>query len=303
MTGWILVLVTCERVVFIFWPMRAKMLCQRKVAGMILTMLCVVLIGLNSHIFWTFSLHKEEDGFMYCDWLLNIDDVTFHDFDIFWTWTDLCLATLFPFFIMLACDIAIISRLFDAERNRQIVTSITKPRTKKSNTKSVAIMLVSISFTFLVLTLPVLICIVLTESEVFDRDGPAHEKLEIAKHFCTFVQQFNSVINFWMYCFTGTTFRQELKQMLKASCFRHLIYFRKLSAQTGNSGMSSSSAYPWLKHAENRLSHPNDVNEGQQAHSLMEYEMAADPIAHGSTKLLSISHPCIKKEMKSYSMV
>ncbi|CAH1778265.1 unnamed protein product [Owenia fusiformis] len=208
--AWILVAVSCERIVFIYFPMKARIVCRRRTACIVLGTIAFILTGVNAHIFWTFSL-TEYDGFYYCDLVDNIAEVMGPQFVIIFLWLDLSIASLVPFVLMIICNITIITKLIQSDRQRQVATS---DSAQKSSTTSIAIMLVSTSTMFLMLTLPVAICMVLSLNDEFTSTGNNMANLKFAKGIAEFVQQINSVLNFWLYCLTGKAFRTELKTML-----------------------------------------------------------------------------------------
>ncbi|CAH1777828.1 unnamed protein product [Owenia fusiformis] len=208
--AWILVAVSCERIVFIYFPMKAKIVCRRRTACIVLGSIAFILTGVNAHIFWTFSL-TEYDGFYYCDLVDNIAELMGPQFVIIFLWLDLSIASLVPFILMITCNITIIARLIQSDRQRRAATS---DGAQKSSTTSIAIMLVSTATMFLILTLPVAICMVLSLNDEFTSTGNNMDNLYFAKRIAEFVQQINSVLNFWLYCLTGKAFRTELKAML-----------------------------------------------------------------------------------------
>ena len=117
---------------------------------------------------------------------------------------DTVVNSCIPASLVFAGNLMIIIHLTKARRNREAMNSGTQQQTEDNST---AVMLIAISITFLITTLPLTIFLY-SQTKWFDLntwDG----KVERSLTFSTLTQlcYTNSMINFWMYFLTGKKFR------------------------------------------------------------------------------------------------
>ncbi|CAH1796412.1 unnamed protein product [Owenia fusiformis] len=209
-SAWILVAVTLDRVIFVYFPIRAKYLCTVRMAKYCLLGMLVAIVALNVHFFWTFHL-KHYGG------LLGSTCYAKEDYYDFWldTWPmlDSFVASYFPFLIMLISNILIIGRLLYARHQRIAMTGATQNSTSMTQ---VTVMLLTVNFVFLFCTAPIVLLL-----QVFINDnatGAVNEssdaQLSLARAALTLLQYTNNSTNFICYCISGPRFRKELVYVL-----------------------------------------------------------------------------------------
>lgn len=117
-------------------------------------------------------------------------------------WLHLILATVCPFIIILVMNVLIIIKLrTSGEFNKNSSSR------KLGNDRGLVLMLFGISVAFVVLTAPAMV----TNLYQMVTHKIVHQNvLEITMA----IFAFNSCINFYMYCLSGSRFREELKAMI-----------------------------------------------------------------------------------------
>ena len=210
-SSWILVAVAMERFLSVYFPFQMKRLCRQRHSVVTLIVITLCLVGVNAHFFWTFgaSFHigvgKTNWTWSPCTYKLNY--ISFHS--KIWPWIEACTHTYVPFVLMLLCNILIINRLVQVRLRRRKTGSIMT----NDRIASMTAMLLTATFTFLVLTTPS----TLIHSGQFlwwkeDANDPNFYLIfAIAQH----IAYLNSAINFFLYFVTSSQFRKELITLFK----------------------------------------------------------------------------------------
>ncbi len=191
--AWILVCVGVERMVAVFWPHKAKQVFIRAFAARQMTIIGVILAGINSHFHWTFQF---VDG--YCGYHQRYERFIIHIFP----WIDLCLASLIPFLLMLVANSAIATKLIHANRVRKSKLNVGNDKKLTSMT----VILFLITGIFVLTTAPI------TVFNIVEDDRIQYPLLWASLSFLFYT---NFAINFLLYCVSGPRFRRELFQMCR----------------------------------------------------------------------------------------
>jgi len=152
-TVWILVIVTIERLVAVTQPHQNQIMFTRKCVC-ILLMGALLGISLLNLPYWYWIKAKTtfyyglKDGRVYIDAYCNTTP-------IYMFWIDSSVRVVIPFIIMLISNITIIVTIYNAHKNRHFMA----PSSIKSRKqlKYVTVLLLSVTFLHLVLTIPALI--------------------------------------------------------------------------------------------------------------------------------------------------
>lgn len=139
-----------------------------------------------------------------------------------WERVHLVVYNLCPFIIMLSCNTYIIHVTIRSARVRTIrrKTNASGKSIASSSTRhrQLSVMLMIVTFAFVLLTLPS--CIYF----VFFRHRMSGENLRRFRHMvqiCLGSVQFTShAVNFFLYCFSATNFREELRGFMRDLCFQ-----------------------------------------------------------------------------------
>ena len=204
LSAWLLVLITAERLVIVQWPHNHKNVCSRKVVICSAVVVVLVLMALNLYLPITsvaVTYGTNTTSWRECDIRVPLDKVWLYDFR---TWSDMVLSCLLPFFLILVGNILLIIKL--TLKNKQKNTLLP---TKSKAAKSVTIMLMLASFTFLFTSLPINI-ILLTIDHLFpdwQTDDLMYAWSDIFFWAASILTFSNHAINFVLYFISGPTFR------------------------------------------------------------------------------------------------
>ena len=224
-SSWVLVAVTVERFVSVFWPHRVREGCTRRTASVAAIILLVAVIALNSHFFFAQGVSDlpQYYGKGLCEPLYESYLEFWHKI---WPWIDFAVAFAVPFLILLVCNCMIIYKLQKTQvkiRKMSIIES--------SGEKAYARDKRNVSVTLVVLSIVFMIC--LTPQQVFLIVAPYTRKetetlqctdfLEFYRLYTidrmsltivTIVSYINAGFNFILYVLSGNRFRSEVKALL-----------------------------------------------------------------------------------------
>ena len=107
---WILVSLSCERVMTVYRPFDFRRWCTVKRAICRLAAIFVALCVINVHLLWTYELILDENGNMGCDNIKQTQEMRYYDNYVF-VWIDLLMVSFIPSVIMIVCSALIIRKL------------------------------------------------------------------------------------------------------------------------------------------------------------------------------------------------
>ena len=210
--AWILVLIGFERLISVCIPHKVKLICTKVKAIIALFIICLVSLAIQLPSIFTV---KQEIWFdsegnalqQVCSLSLTGSDGLLYYTDYIWPWVDFLMYTGIPFILMMSFNIVIITKLSIAAVKRS--RSTTRDSENRSSLSSLTGMLLSVSFAFLVLTIPMTINYFPTKM--------SEESLylvHVLSYMCIYT---NHSSNFLFYCIGGSRFRQVLKDMFACS--------------------------------------------------------------------------------------
>ncbi|XP_059164420.1 thyrotropin-releasing hormone receptor-like [Physella acuta] len=224
---WLIIAVTVERYIVVCFPFRASSMCNVTRAKKVIFSLFLLFLAFNSHTFWTVRLDSkgicspgEEYKYMY---------------NHVWSMIDFIVYSIFPFISITIMNILIIKEVAWARSNRVLLsgtehenssshlgTSCTgHRRCNMGEGPRLTILLLTVSFTFLVFTFPNNIFI--SFSHVWNQaDSTVYRaKLNVARAIAELLMYANHSINFFLYCATGNKFRQQILELCRCLRRRH----------------------------------------------------------------------------------
>ena len=217
---WLLIAVTVERYIVTVHSLHASTMCTRSRAVKVILLILGLLLTINAHFLWTTELKR-----------LNIggDNITTctsgnqfeYLVDQIWPWVDAFLYCFSPFVIICILNGLIIQQVIRSRRRRAQLSmnsanrlSNGKSRVSNESSVRVTIMLLTISFTFLICTLPMNVVMIYG---AFLSEHSSYEQLtkyKLARTISELLMYTNHSINFYLYLLTGNKFRQQLMVML-----------------------------------------------------------------------------------------
>lgn len=228
---WLIIAMTVERWIAVCLPLKAPSMCNRKRAFIAILGIFFLLLSVNFHFFWTTDLRNieyEGEIFTQCDSSESYEKLVTE----IWPWVDAFIYSFFPFVIILTLNGLIIHRVLLSKRQRSGLDAsrsayskpddsgaggINRPQRNSHSEHStkLTVMLLTISFTFLLTTLPMNMLLIvkafITQKEV---STEVITRFMLARTVTELLMYSNHSMNFFLYCATGEKFRQQLLLLL-----------------------------------------------------------------------------------------
>ncbi|XP_064611660.1 probable G-protein coupled receptor 139 [Liolophura sinensis] len=234
---WLIIAVTVERYIVVAHPLKASTFCTVPKAKKATLAVVLVLVSIHIHFMWSVKLSEDLTASPRC-----AQSGGFQYFvTVIWPVIDTLIYFVVPFVIISTMNAFIIWQVRKAKsgrvemQNERIVSvSPNKPnsncllegkkrsRNDKDSCTKITMMLLTISFAFVITTLPMNICMMAASTWNHNDTGDKSKmsKLQLTKTIAELLMYVNHCVNFFLYCATGQKFRQ---QILRLCCFRHLI--------------------------------------------------------------------------------
>ena len=217
--AWTIASLALERYLCVCHPMSARKYRTRKATVIILVCILICCILKNIHFFFTSDfLHNKVSNHIVCvtgyfhsgsrDVVLDVFEMMFN--------------SLSPFVFILIFNLLIICRLQHQKHYRRSLrcessdSSGREHRCADSSVRDhsdgITVMLVVVTFTFIFLTSPIFVLRAVT---AYDTASPPHEKARyiLLESIFGILYDINFAVNFYLYCLTGRSFRNDLKQL------------------------------------------------------------------------------------------
>ena len=181
-----------------------------------------------------------------------------------YSWVNTCLNSVVPFLSLLIMNAFIIStikqrRKYFQESKKERGVEDTKGMSKKKEQEKnkvksavekaekqqknlenqLTVMLLLVTFMFLMLTLPQYARYVVAAILDYDRDAPTYAGYMFLVHITNKLSFTNNACNFFLYCMGGRKFREDLKNVCK--CGRKSKHARNSSLATSSASLNNSS--------------------------------------------------------------
>lgn len=223
LSAWLIVLVTVDRFMVVWFPFKASSLCTVTRARLATVALVMISVAYNCHVFWTFELSTDPRmRRAYCGPIKAYSFMA-KPFE----YLKLTTYSLVPFLVIVVLNFAIITRLqwrplllqsrsgsasaFSTNQSSSAAAGAACGKQAK-----VTYMLVVVSIAWLLLTLPKSI-----HTMVFELDDSRSSWNATVFRGVSFLLMYtNHAINFYLYCITGRKFRRQLEELSKAVCAR-----------------------------------------------------------------------------------
>ena len=214
-SAWVLVIIGLERVIGILRPHRAKAINTKRRYGWIITGTALALLCFYAPLFLgirripVYNEGVEIGGYCAFYYYRNHLKEYFMIFD----WANLMLTSLLPFAIIISFNVAIIIAL------RKRIRRVSEYHGNQSDKNNAVAILISVSLTFIILTLPYALYILLQKYYSSVGKYNLFERTSIVLGtLAPICDSLNHSINIALYCFCGRKFRQCLLQMICYAC-------------------------------------------------------------------------------------
>lgn len=208
MSAWLIVLITVDRCIVVWLPFKAAIICTRKRAVISLLVLSSTVLLYNLHVLWTLDLNSPSSDSGLTQQCAPWSDNYF--MTRVFPYLNLASYSLAPFTIVLSLNLAIIWKVLRSGTSGSDVNRCTSygEHTRRLHTQvRTTYMLLSVTFVWLFLTGPFTIWTLVSTSGA---DSHSMGINFLTKTICFLLMYINHSVNFYLYCFNGKKFRQEL---------------------------------------------------------------------------------------------
>ncbi|KAK7497907.1 hypothetical protein BaRGS_00010778 [Batillaria attramentaria] len=237
-SAWLLVAMTTQRAMSVTWPHRVTFHCSYRKSGITVFLIFVVVWGCQCHQLYGLIVH---DSDVYLDGACGAS-VNYEDFwDNVWPWVDMSLFSLLPSFMLLVSNVALLRSLRRSASRFASCGTSTATEGRKRVASSMTVTLVIVSFTFLLFTFPINVSIILWHltGEAIEDDAELTAKMDLAWAVTNILWYANSAVNFFLYCLSGSKFREDFLKLLTCSDAKQKV---PTVSRSTNSRVPSSSA-------------------------------------------------------------
>ena len=205
-SSWILVLVTCERVVSVINPTQVRIICNRRRGMCGLGIIAIFITLLNGH--WLVGLVHEYNTYTmtYCAGSSQ-GYITF--LNEAWPIVDFCVTFAFPFLIIMTGNAIIILKLTRATRARSHMVA----SDKKKNTSSLTVTLVVLNIVFIISMAPASIFLLTYYLTIESQNQEEITQGLFIFDMVNLLAGLNATLNFILYFLSGSKFRADVKAM------------------------------------------------------------------------------------------
>lgn len=228
---WLIVAMTIERAIVVTFPLKAHTICNTRHARWGIISIVGLFIFINCHFLWSVELVHFTFNSTVISKCHPTDGYIRLNEDI-WPWVDAVIYSFLPSFIILVLNSLIILNVISARNARKRLRQQSKlflrngqnsnHRSHGEMSRKITLMLLTVSFTFLVTTLPMNIVIIY--KSVFLASGSTSMntlmKVKLMNTIAEMLMYTNHSINFFLYCATGKKFRNQFKAMVCYVCRR-----------------------------------------------------------------------------------
>lgn len=243
---WLLVAVTVERYIAVVHSMHAQVMNSLGRACRVVVGLLILLLAVHAHLLYSMDLKLVT--------YLNVTEprcLPVPQAEVFiskyWHWVDACLYSLLPSLVMLVLNSVIIYKILASQRTRRYLTqnrdrhdpaepprarttpgqsashraseTANRARRAQNENRRITVMLLVVSFTFIVLVLPRNVHLIYYQLKTLrSLDELAHKLLYGS--LTSLLMYTNHSSNFWLYMLTGRKFRHQLNLMVRNLCAR-----------------------------------------------------------------------------------
>ena len=260
---WIIVAVTSERYIAVCNPLRATVLCSIQRARCVGVVTFVLMCAVNAHVLWTVDITHIH---------LNTSEVTRCEphrkyeyfMTIIWPWIDCIVYSFLPCVILTVLNILIIRQIIAARKCRTTLQNCKSGRNnllqKKLPTEGsikLTFMLLVVSFTFMLTTLPNGVSIIVYLLWDFDVSNDVFQSVSnfaLLRTLTELLMYTNHAVNFFLYCATGKKFRKGMEKIicqikkLRRTASEHTPNSMLMTRMSLNSSRKSFNNYIFYHH-------------------------------------------------------
>ncbi|XP_025104655.1 probable G-protein coupled receptor 139 [Pomacea canaliculata] len=204
---WLIVAMTMQRLMSVVWPHHKSFSCTERKVGLVIAMIATIQIGFNVSKIISYELINGV-----CD-IVN-EELWYYD-QVIYPWIDVVITTLIPFAVLVIGNSVLLWTVIQSVKVARVMTSgrgdQVNTRRKKASTLTVT--LITVSMVFLLLTMPMNTYFLIVNDISNEETIIQWASRSFAFAILDLAWFSHSAINFYIYCLTGSKFRNELKSL------------------------------------------------------------------------------------------
>ena len=212
----ILVAMTTERFVAVCFPLQSKIICRKKHCVIVIGVIILIFLTLNCHNLFTRQVLDVWDNTTMClHGRIATSDMPYGDFHVYvWPWIDAAIYSFVPITSIFVLNSLIIAKV-------KMSTKMPGKNVKDTQSKQLTRTLLIVSFSFLFLTLPIGVVLIVEKNWDFVDDPFQYDLWSFFRAIAELMELMNHSINFFLYCFGGGQFREYVKQTFCSCRMQH----------------------------------------------------------------------------------
>ncbi|XP_076455490.1 uncharacterized protein LOC143290085 [Babylonia areolata] len=221
LSAWLIVALTVQRAASVALPHRVNLICTRRKSLVVIALITLICFSLYAHTLYGYQLVTVGGDGVRCTF-------GYPGYQQFWVavWVrlDMFIYSLLPCAFLLCSNTVLVWKLTVAARHarQQLSAGVgDSDNNRRKKTSSTTLTIIIVSGAFIVVTIP------LMAYNSFFQDFASEDEESRAFHY--FLYEFffvvglsNFGINFYLYCLTGSKFRQEFQNIMLGCCRRSL---------------------------------------------------------------------------------
>ena len=213
-SAWLLIAVTLERIIAVWFPYALKTKCNRQNGSILIIGILIAVLGLNSHLLYGIVFIRTDNKTETCGYI----DANYKRFmNTAWSLIDLCAFCLIPFSFIVIGNCLILLKVAKSHR-KAIPKKIpgkhkTSQKSKDNQQSSMTAILVTLNTVFLLTTLPVSVYNIGHAHWSTTDDPNVLARLDLWWAVVNMLMYTNNAVNFLLYSLSGSQFRQEAKRI------------------------------------------------------------------------------------------
>ena len=211
---WLLCFISIERCVGVYVPHKVKIFITKKRVRIAVVIMIFASLLANASLIISTETRAMYDtagniARRYCAIPGNPWNERFAG--VYWPWIDLFKYCFLPFAIMISCNIALVYKVIKAFAHRRQSTN--QESDSSSQVSSMTMVLITVSITYIILTLPICIFFLTANSHVYIVGTHYYAQLKLWHTLGHLSSHANHCVNFFLYCISGKQFRAELLKL------------------------------------------------------------------------------------------
>lgn len=237
--NWVVVLMTLERFVAVWYPLQVLRILTMRRVRMSYCILAIILLPSSLCTFWMYQQIDYPGYGTICYYKPDIAS-----FVATWDKIEFCIYVAIPCVLLIIINSLLIYALkVSSASQRSALGSNAQKKDRKLLERQMTVMLVSASVVFILLMFPVGIFYLVRPSWNYRKTESSKATYYLIRSVVHFLADLNHAVNFFVYFLSGTKFRQTFISLFPCMCCRQRPAARNQSLSVSRSTRATLAAY------------------------------------------------------------